>query len=152
MHEIDESPRRADDDLDTCRECLDLGFIRTTAVDAEHSCSLARTGLLEVSGDLNAEFARRHHHERLRCGPGGVVALHPLEKGNAEAQGLAGAGLGLADEVAALEGQRKCHGLDREGALDAGGSQRGDDLGRCAQLRERRGEGRRIRGRFLRHG
>ncbi len=55
-----------------------------------------------TAGDLHAELTCRHHHERLRCRPGGVVALHALEEGNTEAQGLAGAGLGLADEVSAL--------------------------------------------------
>ena len=132
LDQIDEATRRADDDLDTRGECLDLRLVGAAAVDAEHACTLSGTGLLEVSGDLHAQLARGHHDERLRRRARGVVALDALEERDAEAEGLARSGLGLADEVAALEGEGQCHGLDGERALDAGGGERRDDLRRGA--------------------
>ena len=65
----------------------------------------------------------------------------PLQQRYAEAQRLAGAGAGLADDVLAREGEGQREFLDRERALDAGLGQRADDLGADAQLGEGGGVG-----------
>ena len=57
----------------------------------------------------------------------GLQGIH--EQGDAEAQGLAGAGLGLADDVQALQRHGQGEGLDGEGAGDAFGGQCPADLG-----------------------
>jgi hypothetical protein len=43
----------------------------------------------------------------------GLAYVHARENGQGEGGGLAGAGLGLADEVAALQQRRNGGGLDR---------------------------------------
>ena len=75
----------------------------------------------EVPGDLDAQLAGRDDDQGLRlAGRGeelrvGVVrADDPLQQRDAEPEGLAGAGLGLADDVVAGQGDREGHLLDRE--------------------------------------
>ena len=85
------------------------------------------TSPLEVSCNLEAELAGRADDEGL-----GAIAVtlevDSLQQWNAEAEGLAGAGLGLADKVLTLEGQGKAHLLDWKGALDAVGEECCGDL------------------------
>jgi hypothetical protein len=64
-----------------------------------------------------------------------------VQQRDAEAEGLAHAGAGLADEVVAGHGQRERQRLDGEGALDAGLAEGLDDLGLDAEGREGRGLG-----------
>ena len=64
------------------------------------------------------------------CGVRAVAAgqLEPVQQRHAEAEGLAGAGARLADQVVAGERDRQGELLDREGADDADVGQRLDDL------------------------
>ena len=81
----------------------------------------AVAGGLEVAGDLHGELTGRDDDERLRLArcrervealvPGGDARC---EQRDAEAERLAGAGLGLADDVVAGQGDRQGHRLDRE--------------------------------------
>lgn len=79
----------------------------------------------QVVGDLGAQLARGDHDEGLR-GVGQLLGLgaagldvggdgDALQEREAEAQRLAGAGLGLADDVRAGKGYGERHLLDREG-------------------------------------
>ncbi len=60
--------------------------------------------------------------------PSSPGARHPVQQRDAEAEGLAGAGLGLADDVVAGQRDRQGHRLDRERAGDAGVGERVDDV------------------------
>jgi hypothetical protein len=74
-----------------------------------------------------------------------------LEQRDAEAERLARPGLGLADDVVAVEGDGEGHLLDRERIEDADGGERLDDG--CADAEIRKRAGRRERGGFgLTHG
>jgi hypothetical protein len=111
-------------------------------------------GVGDVLGHLDAQLAGGDDDERLGDvaaavgGGAGVVARgplpgrgEPLQQRDAEAEGLAGAGAGLADDVFAGQGQRQRQLLDGEGALDAGLGERADDLRAGAELGEGGGVG-----------
>ncbi len=73
------------------------------------------------------------------CGaaPGPSGHVDAVQQRDAEAEGLAGSGAGLPDEVAARERDRQREFLDREGLDDADRGQRADDLGADVVLGER---------------
>ncbi len=129
--QVEQTARGADHDVDALGERLDLRPVRPAAVDGEDTHVADLAGGLQVVGDLRAELAGRDDDQRLRelgelllGGPAGVhVGAHgdPLDQREAEAEGLAGAGLGLADDVVAGQRDREGHLLDGEGVDDADG-------------------------------
>ena len=136
LREVDEPTGGADDDLDTALERFDLRLVGATAVDGEHADAALLAGALEVAGDLHGELAGRGHGERLGLagrghrGEGLVARGHDaVEHGDAEAEGLAGARLRLADDVVPGQRHGQGHRLDREGAGDVVLGERLDDLG-----------------------
>ena len=97
----------------------------------------------KVTGDLDGQLTGRSDGQRLRLARLGQVGPplvsrrdDPLDHRDAEAEGLAGAGLGLADDVVPAEGDRQRHGLDGEGVDDPEVAQRGDDVGVDAEVGE----------------
>jgi len=135
VHEVDEAPRRAHDDLRAPLQGLYLRLVGASAVDLDDAHGALGGGLGELDGDLLGQFAGGQDHQGLRAAGGGVGVPALLagpqgvhEQGDAEAQGLAGAGLGLADDVQALQRHGQGEGLDGEGAGDAPGGQRPADL------------------------
>ena len=143
--QVDQATGRTDDDLDAAGQGLDLRLVRPPAVHAEHARAELGAGLLEVLGDLQAQLAGGHDDQGLGgalAGVGQLVELggagrrDPLQQRDAEAERLAGAGLGLADQVAALEGLRDAQLLDLERVGDAGLGQRGGDGRDDAQISE----------------
>ena len=102
-----------------------LGADRRAAEDGDDVDALARAVGAQRLGDLDAELAGRRQDERLD-----LVAprVDVLDQRQAEGGGLAGAGLGLADHVAALEQRRDRLLLDRAGLLVA-------DVARAASRR-----------------
>ncbi len=149
--EVQQPARGADDDVDALLEGLHLGFVRPAAVDGEHAdvADLARGQ--QVVRHLGAQLARRDDDESLRrvrqlLGPGAARLDvggdgDPLQEREAEAQRLAGAGLGLADDVAAREGDGERHLLDGEGVDDADGLKGFGRLGKDSELSESRSQG-----------
>ena len=142
--QVDQAAGRADNNLDALLQRLHLRLIGAAAVDRGDAGVALLGGVFQVLGHLDGQFAGRHDHECLRCArdcqlvEAGVVAAHDaLQRGNAEAQGLAGAGLGLADDVVAGEGHRQGHGLDREGVGDPGVGQGFHDVGADVVSRRR---------------
>ena len=87
----------------------------------EDADAAALAGDVEVLGHLDAQLAGRDDDEGLRlagcrrdCRVGVVGRDDALQQRDAEAERLAGAGLGLADDVVAGQGDRQRHLLDRE--------------------------------------
>ena len=123
--QVDEPTGRADDDVDAGRQGVELGVVADAAVDGEDAEAEVLAGDGEVAGDLERELAGRGDDERLRLalrqvGVGGVVLGDAaLEHRDAEREGLAGAGAGLADQVGPHQGDREGHLLDGEGGGDA---------------------------------
>jgi hypothetical protein len=115
--EVEKATRGADDDLRAGLELLDLTLVRLAAVDRDDLGGALRGGELEVFGHLNAEFAGRHHDERLDAGL--RVGAELLDERQPESEGLAGAGLGLADDVLPGEAERDGLALNREGLENA---------------------------------
>ena len=135
-------PGRADDDLDALLQRLDLRLERAAAVDGLHADAALGAGGGEVAGDLHAQLTGGDDDQRLRDA---VAALgrrdDALQHRDAEAEGLAGAGAGLADEVVAGQRQREGQLLDGEGAGDPDLGQRGDDVGVHVEVAEQRAVG-----------
>ena len=77
-----------------------LGADRRAAEDGDRVDALAGAVGAQRLGDLDAELARRGEDERLHLA---IVGVDELDHRQAEGGGLAGAGLRLADHVAAVE-------------------------------------------------
>ncbi|MCF0088374.1 hypothetical protein B0E37_03445 [Streptomyces sp. MH192] len=149
--QVEQSAGGADDHVDTLLQGLDLRLVGTSAVDRGDAHVAHLAGGQQVVGDLDAQFAGGHHDEGLR-GVGDVLGAGParlyvggdadaLEERKAEAQRLAGAGLGLADDVAAGERDGERHLLDGEGVEDADGLKGLGRLGKDSELSESRSQG-----------
>ena len=91
---------------------------------------------LEVLGDLRREFARRLEDQGARHARLGAAARQDLDHRQGEGGGLAGAGLGDADDVAALEHLRDGLGLDRRRRGVAGVGDGLEDLRAEAEILE----------------
>ena len=135
LGEVEQATGGADHDLDAALQLLDLGLERAPAVDRRDAHAALPSGPLEVAGDLHRELTGGGHGQGLRLAR--VAQLgealvgggdHAVEHRDAEAEGLAGAGLGLADDVVTAQGDREGHGLDGEGVLDPERGQRRDDV------------------------
>lgn len=129
--QVEQPARSADYDVDALLEGLDLRLVGTAAVDRQHAYVTHLAGGLEVVGDLLAQLAGGDHHEGLR-GVGQLLGSGParldvggdgdaLQERQAEAERLAGAGLGLADDILAGQRDREGHLLDGERRQDADG-------------------------------
>src|SRR3954453_2607414 len=142
LGQVEQPARSADDDLDAALQRRDLRLERTTAVDGLHPDAALGAGGGEVAGDLHAELTGEDDDQRLRDA---VAALgrrdDPLQHRDAEAEGLAGAGARLADEVVARERQRERQLLDRERAGDAHVGEGRDDVGVHVEVAEERAVG-----------
>ncbi|MCY1228928.1 hypothetical protein D9M72_412750 [compost metagenome] len=142
--QVDQAAGGADNDLDALLQGIHLRLIGAAAVNGRNAGVALPGGVFQVLGNLDGELPGWHDHQRLRSArdcqlvEAGVVASHhALQRGDAEAQGLAGARLGLADDVVAGEGHRQRHSLDGEGVGDSGVGQGLDDVGADVVVRER---------------
>ena len=136
LHEVDEAAGSPHHHLDALLERLDLRLVGAPAVDLHDPHGAVGGGHGQLLGHLLGQLAGGQHHEALGGTGRGVLVPAVLagtegvhEQGNAEAEGLAGPGLGLADDVLALQGHREGESLDREGVGDAPGGQGVADLG-----------------------
>ena len=107
----------ADDDVHAAPQRGQLHAVGLAAVDRQHvHAAQVRGVLLERLADLQGQLAGGGEHERLR------VLLGQVETGQdrqRERRGLAGAGLGESDDVAAGQQRRNRGGLDGGGGLVA---------------------------------
>ena len=114
---IHDSPGGADDDVDATRQLPQLLAHALAAVDGQDVEAFHVTGVgLKGFSDLNGQFAGRRQNQGLRDTPGNVDAT---EDGQGKGSGLAGARLGLAQQVAAGQDMRNAGGLDGGGRLVA---------------------------------
>ena len=103
----------------TCTPRLQRGKLaldRLPAVDGQHRHAAVAAVAVHGLGHLHGELARRRHDQRLhraRCG------IEPLDQRQRERRGLAGAGGGAAQHVAAGQKQRDRPRLDRRRLLVA---------------------------------
>ena len=122
-----------------CSAC-DLRLVGAAAVDGLHADAALGAGGGEVAGDLDAQLAGGDDDQRLRNAVAALGRRHDaLQHRDAEAEGLAGAGAGLTDQVVAGQRQREGQLLDGEGAGDADLGQRRDDVGVDVEVAEQRG-------------
>jgi len=108
--QVEQAARGRDDDVDTLFERLDLGAVAHAAVEERGAGAEVLTVLLEVFVDLDGEFARRDEDEAARLAGGGAKERERRER---EGGGLAGTGLGGADEI--LTGHDDRDGLSLDG-------------------------------------
>ncbi len=108
--QVEHAPDGPDHDL---RALLELRLLGPDRRAAEHGDGID-PAVLAVGPQrlrhLDAQLARRREHERLGVG---VVGIDEVDHRQAEGGGLAGARLGLADHVAAVEQVRDRLLLDR---------------------------------------
>ena len=138
---VGDAARRADDHVGATLQGVQLRGVALTAVDRQHvEAGQAAGVLLEGLGDLDREFAGRHHDEALRFA---LADVDHRQDRQCEGGGLAGAGLRLADDIVAGQHHRNDGGLDRGGGLVADVGQCRQDLGLEPQVGEcARGRGR----------
>ena len=115
--EVEQTAGGADDDLRAGLELSDLALIGLAAVDRDDAGVAVLRRLGEVFEDLHAQLAGGDDDEGLHAGLG--VEAETLDDREAEAEGLAGTGLGLTDDVLPVEGERDGLGLDGERFEDA---------------------------------
>ena len=131
---VHDATGRADDDVHAAAQRGELDAVALAAVDRQHAHALHVGGvLLEGLGDLQRELAGRGQHERLRRLLRQVELRQDRQR---EGGRLAGAGLGEADDVAALEQRRDGLRLDLRRGLVADVGQRLEHLGREAEVGE----------------
>ena len=96
----------------------------------------------QVAGDLHAQLTGRDDDQRLRHAVAALVDRDDaLQHRDAEAEGLAGAGAGLTDQVVAGQRERERQLLDRERAGDPDLGQGRDDVGVDVEVAEQRAVG-----------
>ena len=131
-------PGRGDDDVDAARHGADLGAARHAAEDEERGEPGAAGEAAEGGLDLHGELAGRGEDQRA-AGLGRRAALQReelVQDRQREGGGLAGAGLGDAEDVAARHLRGDGLGLDRGRGVEAGAGERvGERLGE-AERRE----------------
>ena len=127
IREVEQPSRRCDQDVAADSKAVNLRSFADAAEDHARAQFLVRSVDADALQDLGGEFARRCEHERARSAARG--GLEQLQQGQHECRGLAGAGLGAGEQVAAGEHRRYGSGLDRRGGRVAVGSNRRQQLG-----------------------
>ena len=128
---VEQAAGSGDDDVDAARQRLALRAMADAAEDGgDAEAELGAVGL-EAFGDLRREFARRRQDERTAAAARRrlTVGREAVEDGEGEGGGLAGAGLGDAEQVAAFHHAGNGGELDRRGLGIALLGQRLEDRG-----------------------
>ena len=107
-HQVDEPPRAGDDSLGALLEVLHLPVLAYAADEARGRQPRPRRVAAGVLRRLHRELPRRREDERARMADAARLAHldQALEDRQHKRRGLAGASLGDADQVAAVEQQR----------------------------------------------
>ena len=122
---VDDATRRSHHHVHATLQSGQLRRIALATVDRQHHETGDLVGIaLEGLGDLDGQFAGWCQHERLRLF---LVELQARQDRQGEGRGLAGAGLGLAQHVLALQQGRDGGRLDGRRRLVADLGDRGHD-------------------------
>ena len=133
---VEQAAGRRDQHVGAALQLLVL-LVERHAADEQRDVELVVLAVLdEVFLDLRGEFARRLEDQRARHAGAGAALFEPGDHRQHEGGGLAGAGLGDAEHVLALQGVRDGARLDRRRHGVAGVGNGGKDLGRQAQVCE----------------
>ena len=124
---IERAAGSRDDDMHAATQDGDLLAEGLAAVDRHGAGADGAAIAMEGLGDLHRELAGRDEHEHRGPRWLGRFLREALQQRQGEGGGLAGAGRGLSQEVAALEQRRDRLALDRRGLLVA---QRGEGFGK----------------------
>src|SRR5215212_7337701 len=119
---VEDAAGGADHDLGALVKAADLGPEGTPADDRDRPHPGVTAGGVDVARDLQAELAGGDQHQGLDLRQ---LGLDLLDDRDAEGEGLAGAGAGLADEVDPGQRERQAERLNGEGVLDPDPGQRG---------------------------
>ena len=121
LDQVDQPAGRRDQHVHTALHAHGLGIDRGAADDAELPDGGASGIGVDIGGDLGRQFARRRQDQRTAGARLGLAAdvQKPRQHRQTEGRRLAGAGLGKAQQVAALDDARDGLFLDRRGGVDA---------------------------------
>ena len=123
---VDQAAGRGDEHIEAARQRLDLRAMADAAEDDRNlHAHMASIGAKTV-GDLGREFARRREHEHAAAfqRPRPRIGLQAMENRQCEGSGLAGAGLGDAEQVLAFEDRGNRLRLNGGGCFVALGRER----------------------------
>ncbi len=133
------APRGADDDVRAVLQRADLRTEGHAAAEGKDLDVVRGAGqAAQLLGHLIGQLAGRTEHQ---CLATEEAWIQRCQQGDAEGGGLAAAGLGLGDQVAALQHQRQAGGLDRGHLLVAEGFEVGQHGGCQRQAGKERGSG-----------
>ncbi len=117
LHMVHDPTRGRHDDLGAALQPLQLRRIALAAVDRQHmEAGHLDCVLLKRLGDLDGQLARGHHHQGLW---GVLRHIDASQNRQGKRRGLAGARLGLSDNVFALEHAGNGLALDGRGGFIA---------------------------------
>ncbi len=117
LHVVHDATGGAHDHLRASAQGLELAVDGLAAVHGQHvQAALARGKLGQFFGHLDGQFTRGAQDDALDVL---FARVDAFQQGNAEGGRLAGAGLGLADDVAAFEDVGDGQGLDGRGFFKA---------------------------------
>ena len=133
---VEQAAGRGDQHVGAALELLVL-LVEGDAADQQRDVELVVLAVLdEVLLDLRGEFARRLEDQRARHARAGAALFEPRQHRQHEGRRLAGAGLGDAEHILALQGVRNGARLDRRRHGVAGVGDCGKDLWRQAEVCE----------------
>jgi hypothetical protein len=115
IDEIEQPPRRCNQDIEAARDGAQALRIGNAAEDDTDRKPHELAVGLGAGGDLCRKLARRRKHQHANVAGLGNVARRSkaVERGQHEGCGLAGAGLGDAEQIAAGQNRRDRLALDR---------------------------------------
>ena len=112
---VHHAPGRADDDLRVAAQLAELQAVTLSAVDRQHEKALQMLGIaLECLGDLQRKLACRSQNQDLGAA---LRRIDAAEQGQGKGRRLAGAGLGLTEQVTSGEQMRDALALNRRRGL-----------------------------------
>ncbi len=123
---VDQAAGGGHQHVDAVGQGLDLGIVLGPAEDHRDAQAEEAAVAAEAVGDLAGEFPGRAQHQHAATPARGrlTVGLQPVQDRQGEGRGLAGAGLGDAEQVPALHHRGDGLGLDRGGGVVAFGLKR----------------------------
>ena len=128
LEQVEQAAGRGDEDVDAAVELLELVVEGDAADDQRHGQLVVAAVAVEALLDLRGEFARRLEDQRARHARPGAALFEQGQHGQDEGGGLAGAGLGDADDIAARQRMGDRLRLDGRRLGVAAGLNRGQDF------------------------